>query len=142
MKKLLLASLIASTALVAPAAQAQDSEVAALRAQIEELQAQIALMSGRLDQMEQTAEVAQAAPVVVAAPPAPAPAATPAPAPAAAVAAAAEGRVVVAVLMSVNSTLRPAPRNGASRSSGPSGRAASPGSRGAPVPRCGPAHPG
>lgn len=83
MKKLLLASLIASTALVAPAAQAQDSEVAALRAQIEELQAQIALMSGRLDQMEQTAEAAPAAPVVVAAPPAPAPAATPAPAPAA-----------------------------------------------------------
>ena len=70
MKKLLLASLIASTALVAPAAHAQDADVAALRAQIDALQAQIAVMSARLDQMEDTVEAPQAAPA-----PAPAPAA-------------------------------------------------------------------
>lgn len=63
MKKLLLASLIASTALIAPAAhaQSQDAEVAALRAQIDALQAQLAALSGRLDQMEGEAEQTQAA---------------------------------------------------------------------------------
>lgn len=77
MKKLLLASLIASTALVAPAAQAQDADVAALRAQIDALQAQVAQMSARLDQMEDTAETPAPAPAVAPAP-APAPVATPA----------------------------------------------------------------
>lgn len=76
MKKLLLASLIASTALVAPAAHAQDADVAALRAQIDALQAQIAQMSARLDQVEDAAEVPAAAPAPAAAavaspPPAP-----------------------------------------------------------------------
>lgn len=77
MKKLLLASLIASSALVAPAAHAQDADVAALRAQIDTLQAQIEQMSARLDQMENAAEAvpAQAVPVAVAATPAPPPAA-------------------------------------------------------------------
>ena len=80
MIRLLFASLIASTALVAPSAQAQSQieggETAALRAQIEELQAQIQAMAARLDQMEAEADVT-AAPVAVTAP---APAATPAPA--------------------------------------------------------------
>ncbi len=67
MKKLLLTSLIASTALVAPAVQAQDAEVVALRAQIDALQAQIAQMSARLDQVEVEAAETQAAVVTNAA---------------------------------------------------------------------------
>lgn len=48
----LIASLIAGTTLVAPSVQAQDTETTVLRAQIEELQAQIRAMSARLDQMD------------------------------------------------------------------------------------------
>ncbi len=61
MKKLIISSLIASTALVAPAAHAQDDEVTALRNQIEALQAQIETLSGRLDSMEVEAQETQAA---------------------------------------------------------------------------------
>ncbi|HSG56074.1 MAG TPA: porin, partial [Paracoccaceae bacterium] len=71
MNRLLAASLLASTFLIAPAAQAQDTEVAVLRAQIDALEAQIAAMSARLDQME----VEAAAPQAIPAPAAPAPAA-------------------------------------------------------------------
>jgi phosphate-selective porin OprO/OprP len=61
LKKLIISSLIASTALVAPAAHAQDNEVTALRNQIEALQAQIAVLSERLDTMAVQAETVQAA---------------------------------------------------------------------------------
>ncbi len=61
LKKLILSSLIASTALVAPAAHAQDDEVTALRNQIEALQAQIEMLSDRLDSMEDEAQATQAA---------------------------------------------------------------------------------
>lgn len=61
LKKLVVSALIASTALVAPAAHAQDSEVAILRAQIEALQAQVDALSGRLGEIEQEAVTTQAA---------------------------------------------------------------------------------
>lgn len=76
MNRFLAASLIASTALIAPhQVQAQDADVAALRAQIDALQAQIEVMAARLDQME----ASEAAPASAAAQaPAPATAAAPA----------------------------------------------------------------
>ncbi len=76
MNRLLAASLLASTVLIAPAAQAQDDEVTTLRAQIDALEAQIAAMSARLDQMDAEAAAPQAIPAHVApASTAPAPAA-------------------------------------------------------------------
>ncbi|MCL6251177.1 OprO/OprP family phosphate-selective porin [Altererythrobacter sp. KTW20L] len=59
MNKLLLASLVASTAIVSPA-QAQDNDAAALRAQIAAMQAQIDAMAARLDRMETVATPAPA----------------------------------------------------------------------------------
>jgi phosphate-selective porin OprO/OprP len=87
MRKLLIASLVASSALIAPAAQAQaqlqaqPDEMAALRAQIAVLQAQLDALTARIDGVQQQAESTQAAVAAVTATPVPAaaPATTPAP---------------------------------------------------------------
>lgn len=79
-----LAILIASTSLLAPAAHAQTSpendELALLRGQVAALEAQLAAIQTRLEELEraeQTAAVAQTAPVPAEAPAAPAPPAGP-----------------------------------------------------------------
>lgn len=92
MRKSLIAALVASTALAAPAVQAQSQaaspapidEIAALRAQVAALQAQLDALTTRVEGAQQQAQDAQAAVAAVAAAPAPTPAPTPAPAPSAA----------------------------------------------------------
>lgn len=85
LSKPLAAMLLASTMLLAPAAHAQDDEVAALRAQIAAMQAQIDALSSRLDGVEVQTEATQQAVVAtteavaaVAVAPTPAPALAPA----------------------------------------------------------------
>lgn len=74
------ALLLASTVLIAPAAQAQSDEVAALRAQIAALQAQVDALSARIDGVARQGEATEAAVATIAAAPPPAPAAPAAPA--------------------------------------------------------------
>ncbi len=59
MNRTMIAMLAASTALVAPAAQAQTDEISALRAQIEALQSQVDMLSNRLGEMEAEATTTQ-----------------------------------------------------------------------------------
>ena len=59
MRRTLLASLTAGTMLVAPGAHAQPADVQSLREQVAALQAQLAELTARLDQVEnQTADTA------------------------------------------------------------------------------------
>lgn len=78
MKKLLTASLAASTFLVPAVAQAQSSEVDLLKQQIAAMQAQIQVLSARVEELDKAKTAATPAPapvaVAVAAAPAPAPA--------------------------------------------------------------------
>lgn len=83
-RKLLAVSLITSSALVAPSAYAQEDEISILRAQVAAMEAQIQVLSQRLDEYNsappQLTAPAAATPSTSPAPAAPAPAPAPAPA--------------------------------------------------------------